>query len=241
MKAVWRSHSWGDQRIVDLEQVSVFGGRRRRSGASRPSLLSHCQGFNCKPSTDGQHRVEGYFDGHSVLGWILPAMGTWRRKGKILESWLLAITLATPSFTRPKKKLAQHIFSPAVIQKFQVQALGSPPSMQNPPHYTLRPWTLAQKPPTGVTSMAVRDPRLLSEAEADLLRGRFLWRGSLTTLPSSSLRRGSPWTFCPQSGTDTPQARTQERGAGRGQTSSTIWWWKVHRARMPSSATSVPG
>ena len=34
------------ERIGDLEQVSVFGGRR--SGAERrPSLLSHIQGFNC--------------------------------------------------------------------------------------------------------------------------------------------------------------------------------------------------
>ena len=202
-----------------MEQVSVFGGRRRSGAERRPSLLSDSQGFNCKPSAEAILTATVHC---SVLGWILPDMDTSHRKGKILEGWLRAITPATPSSTRPKRRLAQHIFSPAVMQKFQVQALDSPPSMQNPPHYTLRPWTLAQRPPTGVTSMAVRDPRLLLEAEVDLLRGHFLWRGSHTTPPSWSLRRGSPWTFCPQSATDTPQALTQEREAGRGPTSSTI-------------------
>ena len=149
-------------------------------------------------------------------------MDTSRLKGRISEGWPPAITLATPFFTRQKRRLAQHTFSPAVMQKFQVQASGLPPSMQNPPHYILRPWTLARRPPTGVTSMAVRDLRLLSEAEADHLRGRFSWRGSHITLPSWSLQRGNPWTFSPQSGTDTPQARTQGREGDRGQISSTI-------------------
>ena len=54
MKAVQKSHSWEDQRIVDLEQVSVFGGRRR-GVERRPSLLSHSQGFNWEPRTGGQN------------------------------------------------------------------------------------------------------------------------------------------------------------------------------------------